>query len=74
MCKAHQTQKETPQPKREKMNWLLGRSTLSIESTLLLYKAVFKPILTFGIHLRSTASNSKSKFSSPLNQRLSDPF
>jgi hypothetical protein len=60
MCNAHQTQKETPQPKREKMNWLLGRrSTLSIESKLLHYKAVFKPIWTFGIHLRRPASNSK---------------
>jgi hypothetical protein len=40
------------------MNWLLGRSTLSIESKLLLYEAVLKPIWTYGIQLWGTTSNS----------------
>jgi hypothetical protein len=41
------------------MHWLLGRrSTLSTESKLLLYKAVLKPIWTYGIQLWGTASNS----------------
>jgi hypothetical protein len=40
------------------MYWLLGRSTLSTESKLLLYKAVLKPTWTYGIQLWGTASNS----------------
>jgi hypothetical protein len=41
-------------------DWLLRRrSTLSTESKLLLYKAVLKPIWTYGIQLGGTASNSK---------------
>jgi hypothetical protein len=59
MDEAHQNKKKTAQPKREKIHWLLGRrSTLSIESKLLLYKAVLKPIWTYGIQPRGTASNS----------------
>jgi hypothetical protein len=43
----------------KQMHWLLGRrSTLSIDSKLLLYKAVLKPIWTYGIQLWGTASNS----------------
>jgi hypothetical protein len=44
--------------KVKQMSWLLGRSTLSIESKLLLYKAVLKPIWTYGIQLWGTAFNS----------------
>jgi hypothetical protein len=45
--------------KAKQMNWLLGRrSTLSIESKLLLYKAVLKSIRTYGIQLWGTVSNS----------------
>jgi hypothetical protein len=40
------------------MHWLFGRSSLSIETKLLLHKVVFKPIWTYGIQLRGTASNS----------------
>jgi hypothetical protein len=41
------------------MNWLLGRrSTLSVENKLLLYKAIFKPIWTYGIQLWGTTYNS----------------
>jgi hypothetical protein len=41
------------------LHWLLGRrSTLSIESKLLQYKAVLKPIWTYGIQLWETDSNS----------------
>jgi hypothetical protein len=44
--------------KAKQINWLLGRSPLSIESKLLLYKAVLRPIRTYGIQLWGTASNS----------------
>jgi hypothetical protein len=45
--------------KAKRIHWLLGiRSTLSIESKLLLYKADLKPIWTYGIQLWGTASNS----------------
>jgi hypothetical protein len=40
------------------MNWLLGKSTLSIERKLLLYKVVVKSTGTYGIQLRGPASNS----------------
>jgi hypothetical protein len=40
------------------MHLLLGRSTLSIESKHLLYKAAFKPVWTYGIQIWETASNS----------------
>jgi hypothetical protein len=32
--------------KAKQMHWLLGKSTVPIESKLLLYKALFKPIWT----------------------------
>jgi hypothetical protein len=61
--------------KAKQMNWLLGsRSTLSIESKLLLYKAVLKPIWTYGIQLWGQPPISISKSSSAFNPRLSDPF
>jgi hypothetical protein len=41
------------------MCWLLGRkSQLSLSNKLLLYKTILKPIWTYGIQLRSTASTS----------------
>jgi len=41
------------------MYWLLGsKSQLSIESKLLLYKAILKPIWTYGVQLWGTAANS----------------
>jgi len=44
------------------MYWLLGsESQLSIESKLLLYKAILKPIWTYGVQLWSTAANSNIK-------------
>jgi hypothetical protein len=43
----------------KQMHWLLGRrSTVSIESKLLLYKAVLKSIWTYGIQPWGTTSNS----------------
>jgi hypothetical protein len=40
-------------PKAKQTHWLLGRrSTLSTESELLLYKAVLKPIRTYGDSLQ----------------------
>jgi hypothetical protein len=42
-----------------KMYWLLGRkSNLSISNKLLIYKALLKPIWTYGIQLWGTTSNS----------------
>jgi hypothetical protein len=41
------------------MCWLLGRkSKLSISNKLLIYKAILKPIRTYGIQLWGTTSNS----------------
>jgi hypothetical protein len=42
-----------------KMYWLLGRkSKLSVSNKLLIYKAILKPIWTYGIQLWGTTSNS----------------
>jgi hypothetical protein len=51
------TKRQELNQKVKQMHWLLGRSTLSVGSTLL-YKAVFKLIWTCGIQLWGTASNS----------------
>jgi hypothetical protein len=53
----------------KQMNWLLGRSTLSIESNLL-YKAVLKPLWTYGGQPPIPTSKSSRAF----NPRLSDLF
>jgi predicted component of type VI protein secretion system len=52
------------------MHWL----TLSVERKLLLYKAVLKPILNYGIQSWGTASNSNIEILQRFNPRLSDPF
>lgn len=45
--------------KFRKMYWLIGRtSQLSLENKLLLYKAILKPIWSYGIQLWGSASNS----------------
>lgn len=45
--------------KLRKMYWLLRRSSqLSVKNKLLLYKAILKPVWTYGIQLWGTASNS----------------
>lgn len=45
--------------KLRKMYWMLGRkSKLSLESKVLLYKAMLKPIWTYGIQLWGSASHS----------------
>jgi hypothetical protein len=42
-----------------KMHWLLGRkSKLSRSNNILTYKATLKPIWTYGVQLRGTASTS----------------
>jgi hypothetical protein len=56
--------------KAKQMNWLPGKSTLSKESKLLLYKAVLKLIWTYG----GQPSIPTSKSSSAFNPRLYDPF
>jgi hypothetical protein len=44
------------------MYWLLGRkSKLSTSNKLLIYKAILKPIWTYGIELWGTTSNSNIK-------------
>jgi hypothetical protein len=61
--------------KAKHMHLLFGRSTLSIESKFLLYKAVLKPIWTcveFCNGRQSPIPTSKS--SGAFNPRLSDPF
>jgi hypothetical protein len=46
--------------KTKEVNWLLGKkSLLSIENKLLIYKAVIKPIWSYGIELWGCASKSK---------------
>ena len=45
--------------KAKEINWLTGRnSNLSLENKLLVYKAVIKPIWTYGIELWGCASKS----------------
>jgi hypothetical protein len=61
MGKAHRNRKKPAHPKSEEMQRLLGRSTLSIESKLLLYKAVPKPIRTYGIQIKTHCSVKKKK-------------
>lgn len=47
--------------KTKELNWLIGRkSHLSIENKLLIYKAVIKPIWTYGIELWGCASKSNT--------------
>ena len=45
--------------KTKRMYWLLGQnSELSLENKVLLYKAILKPVWTYGIQLWGTSSNS----------------
>jgi hypothetical protein len=74
MAKHIKTERKQLNVKAKQMHWLLGRSTLSIESKLLLYKAVLKPIWTYGIQPWGQPLIPTLKSSSALNPRLSDPF
>ena len=60
--KAHITKKRKQTYfKAKEINWLIGRkSNLSIENKLLVYKAVIKPIWTYGIELWGCASKSNT--------------
>jgi len=60
--KAHITKKRKQTDlKAKEINWLKGRkSNLSIENKLLVYKAVIKPIWTYGIELWGCASKSNT--------------
>jgi hypothetical protein len=60
--------------KAKQMHWLLGRSTLSVESKLSLYKVVLKYMLTCGIQLWGQPPIPTSISSIALNIRLFDPF
>ena len=44
--------------KLKKCYWLIGRSNLSTQNKITLYKTVIKPVWTYGIQLWGTASNS----------------
>jgi hypothetical protein len=47
--------------KTKELNWLIGRkSKLSLENRILIYKAVIKPIWTYGMELWSCASKSRT--------------
>lgn len=51
--------KEQLNIKSRKMYWLLGhKPELSLENKILLYKAILKPVWTYGCQLWGTASNS----------------
>jgi len=51
--------KKTNRLKTKEINWLIGKkSHLSIENKLLIYKAVIKPVLSYGIELWGCASKS----------------
>jgi hypothetical protein len=45
--------------KLRNLYWIIGRkSQLSLENKLLVYKVILKPVWTYGVQLRGTASNS----------------
>lgn len=51
--------KEHLKIKTNKLYWLIGsKSQLSIQNKILIYKAILKPVWTYGIQLWGTASNS----------------
>jgi hypothetical protein len=54
-----------------KMYWLLGRkSKLSTNNKLLIYKAILKPICTYGIQLWGTTSNSNIEILEPFQSKV----
>ena len=55
--RAHCQEREQTDLKAKEINWLIGRnSNLSLENKLIVYKAVIKPIWTYGIELWGCAS------------------
>jgi hypothetical protein len=57
--RTHRQKKKTNRLKTKEINWLIGKkSHLSIENKLLIYKAVIKPIWSYGIELYVCASKS----------------
>jgi hypothetical protein len=64
-------------PKIRSIYWIIGRkSQLSLANKLLAYKAILKPIWTYGIQLRETASNSNidifERFQSKVLRKITD--
>ena len=50
---------EQLESKLKKFYWLIGeRSNLNVQSKIMLYKAILKPVWTYGIQLWGTTSNS----------------
>jgi len=58
-CKHIITKRQQLDLKLRKLCWIIGRkSQLSLENKLLVYKAILKPIWTYGVQLWGSASNS----------------
>ena len=58
-CKHITTKRKHLDLQLRKLYWILGRkSLLSLENKLLVYRAVLKPIWTYGVQLWGTTSNS----------------
>jgi hypothetical protein len=52
------------------MNWLINKkSQLSIENKLTIYKAIIKPVWTYGIELWGCSEPSTQKFSKRFNPK-----
>ena len=59
-CRKHiTTNRKQVDPKLRKLYWIIDRkSQLSLENKQLVYKAILKPIWTYGVQLWGSASNS----------------
>ena len=61
ICNLYTKERKQTDLKAKEINWLIGRkSNLSVENKLLVYKAVTKPIWTYGIELWGFASKSNT--------------
>ena len=60
--------------KAKEINWLIGKkSNLSIENEILVYKAVIKPIWTYGIELWDVSASPTQQLCREHNQKFSEP-
>ena len=65
---------EQLESKLKKFYWLIGeRSNLNVQSKIILYKAILKPVWSYGIQLWGTASNFNIEILNDSNQKLQDP-
>jgi hypothetical protein len=52
------------------MNWLINKkSQLSLENQITIYKAIIKPVCTYGIELWGCSKPSNTKFSKHFNPK-----